>query len=337
MKVDSIKIGVLGAGAWGTALAQQLSFSHEVMLWGRDPNLVQQIDFYKENKKYLAGYPLNASLKYTAHLHEVVNFSNFLLIVTPINSLREILYFLKKSVINLPFIWACKGLEEKTSLFAHQVVQQVWGENAPACGVLSGPSFAKEVVQGLPTATVLASVYPDFLQQSASWLHSERFRVYTSQDVVGVELGGAVKNILAIATGMSDAMGFGLNARAALMTRGLSEIARLGATLGAKLETLMGLSGMGDLILTCTGDLSRNRQVGQQLAKGYSLDTILKNLGHTAEGVLTTKAIWKLAQKLKIDMPITEVVYQVLYEQAQPLEQVNALLKREARQENTFG
>ncbi len=333
MNRDSIRVGVLGAGAWGTALAHQFSSFHPVMLWGRDPELMQQIDLNKENKKYLSGFLLNPMLRYTSDLEEICRFSDFLLIVTPINSLREMLYFFKKSVINLPFIWACKGLEEKTSLFAHQIVQEILGKNAPPCGVLSGPSFAKEVVQGLPTAIVLASENPDFLKKYAPLLHSERFRVYTSQDVIGVELGGALKNILAIATGMNDAMHFGLNARAALITRGLSEMSRLGAALGAKLETLTGLSGLGDLILTCTGDLSRNRQVGQQLAQGLSLDEILAHLGHTAEGVLTTKAIRQLARTLHVEMPITEVVYQVLYKQACPDKQVHALLKREARQE----
>ena len=232
-------------------------------------------------------------------------------------------------------VWACKGFEAGSSKLPHQVAAETLRGATPR-GVLSGPSFAREVALGLPTAVALASTDGSFAHDAALALHSGRLRVYDSVDVIGVELGGAVKNVLAIAAGISDGMGFGHNARAALITRGLAEIARLGLTLGGRMETFMGLTGMGDLILTCTGDLSRNRQVGLRLASGTSLNDILTGLGHVAEGVNTAREVVQLARLHKVDMPIACAVYQVLFEGVSPKTAVEDLLNREPKAESRF-
>jgi glycerol-3-phosphate dehydrogenase (NAD(P)+) len=227
----------------------------------------------------------------------------------------------------IPLVWLCKGFETETALLAHQVVAEILPATFPR-GVLSGPSFAQEVAQGLPTALVLASDDVQFARHAAQSLHNPRLRIYASNDVVGVEVGGAVKNVLAIAAGISDGMGFGYNTRAALLTRGLSEMTRLGIKLGGRAETLGGLSGVGDLILTCTGDLSRNRKVGLLLAQKYDLPSILRELGHVAEGVYTVRAVHQLVQKLGVEMPICEAVYRILYEQVEAASAVEELLNR---------
>ena len=258
--------------------------------------------------------------------------ANYILLAVPIAALRATLRQIAAKSQPVPVIWACKGFEAETSQLPHQVIAETLPQDFPR-GVLSGPSFALEVARGLPTALTLASNDGEFSKQAAQALHHARLRIYSSTDVVGVEVGGAVKNVLAIAAGIADGMGFGHNARAALITRGLAEMSRLGLKMGGQAETLGGLSGAGDLILTCTGDLSRNRQVGIMLAQKHSLPNILQQLGHVAEGVYTAREVHKLAQRLAVDMPICTAVYRVLHEQMSAASAVENLLSRSPNSE----
>lgn len=322
-----MNITVLGSGAWGTALAISLVQRHDVMLWARNAQQVIDMRSSRKNQRYLPDMTLPQELKLDHDLSNALKDAQMLVLAVPISALRETLKKIAQLPAPVPVIWLCKGFEEETSLLAHQVVAELLPENFPR-GVLSGPSFAQEVAKGLPTALVLASEDLDFATQAAQSLHNPRLRIYTSNDVVGVEVGGAVKNVLAIAAGISDGMGFGYNTRAALLTRGLSEMTRLGIKLGGRAETLGGLSGVGDLILTCTGDLSRNRNVGLLLAKKYDLPSILKELGHVAEGVYSVRAVHQLVQKLGVEMPICEAVYRILYENVDAASAVESLLNR---------
>jgi glycerol-3-phosphate dehydrogenase (NAD(P)+) len=333
-----MKITILGAGAWGTALAISLAARHQVMLWGRNEEAMRLCAEHHENSA-LPGMPLPDQLVVTAdfnaalaHVTAGVDAKDALLIVaTSVAGLRPLTQQLKSLPIpNL--VWLCKGLEENTQLLPHQVVHKALGDQV-AVGALSGPSFAQEVARGMPCALVIASDNAALREQVVSAVHSGTVRVYTSDDLVGVEVGGAVKNILAIATGVIDGLGFGLNARAALITRGLAEITRLGIALGGKAETFMGLTGMGDLILTCTGDLSRNRKVGLALSQGKQLDTIIAELGHVAEGVRCAQAVRTLAHKRGVEMPITDAVASVLFDGGTPQEMVMRLLSRDPRDE----
>ncbi|PRC94452.1 NAD(P)H-dependent glycerol-3-phosphate dehydrogenase [Solimicrobium silvestre] len=326
-----MKITILGAGAWGSALAIALAPRHQVILWGRNSEVIQQADQTRQHQ----GFTLPPSLQLSADFNQAlahVNQSDSLLIVaTSVAGLRPLSQALKAhSVPNL--IWLCKGLEEGSLLLPHQVVQQELGDTLP-CGALSGPSFAQEVALGKPCALTIASNFPVLSDLVVSALHSSAMRVYSSDDVVGVEVGGAVKNILAIATGVADGLGLGLNARAALITRGLAEITRLGQALGGKLETFMGLTGMGDLILTCTGDLSRNRRVGLALAQGKPLAQIVQELGHVAEGVRCAQAVQSLSRQYGVDMPITDAVAGVLFDGDSTADMVRRLLARDAKAE----
>lgn len=329
-----MNISVLGAGAWGTALAISLASKNQVMLWGRNDDAMQTAQNQRENTHYLPGYALPSTLTATSDFDAAVRHAlddGLLIIATSVSGLRPSLekcrpYELKNVV------WLCKGFEEGTGLLPHQVVKQVLGEEILA-GALSGPSFAQEVAQGLPCALTIASTSKTLCEQVVSAAHSQSLRVYTSDDVIGVEVGGAVKNILAIATGVADGLGLGLNARAALMTRGLAEISRLCLALGGKLETLMGLTGVGDLILTCTGNLSRNRKVGLALAEGKSLETIVKELGHVAEGVRCAQAVRAMAQQLKVEMPIADAVAGVLFDNVPTTQMIERLLSRNAKSE----
>jgi glycerol-3-phosphate dehydrogenase (NAD(P)+) len=271
-------------------------------------------------------------LRFEPSLASALDAAHLVLAVVPSAGLRPLLLELTTLAPGVPVVWACKGFEAGSHKLPHQVADEVLASVTPK-GVLSGPSFAREVALGLPTALTLASLDKDFARQTALALHSHRLRVYASSDVTGVELGGAVKNVLAIAAGISDGMQFGHNARAALITRGLAEITRLGLALGGRQETFMGLTGMGDLILTCTGDLSRNRQVGLKLAQGQSLEDILSALGHVAEGVNTAREVLQLARQFQVDMPITQAVYQVLFEGVAPKTAVEELLSREPKAE----
>ena len=268
----------------------------------------------------------------TEELPSALAQSDIALLATPTSGLREVLERLRAPRSKRPVIWACKGFEQATGKLPHEVVAEMLGRDA-ACGALSGPSFALEVAQGRPTALTLAAGDAEFAKRLARELHQPTLRVYFSTDLMGVEISGAVKNVMAIAAGISDGLGLGLNARAALITRGLAELTRLGVALGGRLETFMGLAGAGDLILTCTGELSRNRRVGMLLAQGESLDAILKQLGHVAEGVYSARAIEALAAEKRVDMPITRAVCAVLFRGTPPRAAAQELLARDPREE----
>lgn len=317
----------MGAGAWGTALAISLSQRHRVTLWARNAQQIAEMQSSRNNHRYLPGIPLPQELELTADMAAAMRNAQMIVLAIPISALRETASRVAGLPSPVPVVWLCKGFEEQTTLMAHQVVAQVLPPAFPRA-VLSGPSFAQEVAHGLPTALVLASADIEFARQAAQQLHNPRLRIYTSTDVVGVEVGGAVKNVLAIAAGISDGMGFGYNTRAALLTRGLREMTRLGIKLGGRAETLGGLSGVGDLILTCTGDLSRNRKVGLLLAKQHALPFILRELGHVAEGVYSVKGVHQLVKNTGVEMPICEAVYRILYEQEDVTSAVEALLNR---------
>ncbi|MCM2565797.1 MULTISPECIES: NAD(P)H-dependent glycerol-3-phosphate dehydrogenase [Janthinobacterium] len=328
------KITILGAGAWGTAVAMALAGRHDVLLWGRNGDAMAAMAASGENS-YLPGFPLPPQLRISADFDAAVAHAGgehgILIAACPVAGLRPMLQQLKdKAIGNL--VWLCKGFEGGTGLLPHQIVQEVLGDNIPG-GALSGPSFAQEVARGLPCALTIASHSAALRSAVVSALHGGTIRVYASDDLVGVEVGGAVKNVLAIATGVADGLGLGLNARAALITRGLAEITRLGTALGGQTETFMGLTGMGDLILTCTGDLSRNRRVGLGLAQGKALDTIVAELGHVAEGVPCAKAVRELARRMGVEMPITNAVAGVLFDGDLPHVMVQQLLSRDPRAE----
>lgn len=326
-----MRIAVLGAGAWGTALAISLVEGHRVTLWSRDADQVALMSAARENRRYLPGCPLPEALLLTADFEEALLQADLALVVTPLAGLRDTVARLAGVAAPPPFLWACKGLEARTGLLPHQVVAAV----APdlQSGVLTGPSFADEVARGLPAAITLAAADESFAREMTRALNGPRLRLYANGDLVGAEVGGAVKNVLAIACGISDGLGLGLNARAALMTRGLAEITRFGAALGARRETFMGLAGMGDLILTCTGDLSRNRRVGLALARGQALETITRDLGHVAEGVSTTREVSRRARELAVDMPITDAVCAVLDGRLTPADAVATLMARDPKAE----
>ncbi|HWS13576.1 MAG TPA: NAD(P)H-dependent glycerol-3-phosphate dehydrogenase [Rhodocyclaceae bacterium] len=326
-----MKIAVLGAGAWGTALALTFVRAHPVTLWVWDPAEAAALRRDRENRRFLSGHPFPAALGVEAEIGAAVRDADLALIATPVLGFRGTLRSLREAGCAVPVIWACKGLEAGTGKLLHQVVAEELGDIA--CAALSGPSFAEEVARGLPTAVTLASRDLDFARHWVSVLNSPRLRLYANDDVIGVEVGAAVKNILAIAAGISDGLGFGLNARAALLTRGLAEIARLGLALGGRQHTFMGLAGMGDVVLTCTGDLSRNRRVGLALAKGQPLDAILQDLGQTAEGVNTARAVASLAERIGVDMPITHAVNGILFEGLPADRAVEQLLARDPKVE----
>lgn len=322
-----MNITVIGAGAWGTALAISLSANHRVTLWARDAQQIEAMRATHRNQRYLPETVLPDGLELSADFSAALAEAELVIIAVPTAALRATLQQIARSGHRCGVVWVCKGFEAETSLLPHQVAEQELPRGY-YYGVLSGPSFAQEVARGLPTALTLASSDESFAQRMVQALHHPRLRVYASNDVVGVEVGGAVKNVMAIATGVCDGMGLGLNARAALITRGLAEITRLGLKLGGRQETLGGLSGVGDLILTCTGDLSRNRQVGLLLAQQHDLPEILRMLGHVAEGVYTVREVHRLAQRLGVEMPICEAVYRVLYQQVPVGEVVSDLLSR---------
>ena len=327
-----MNIALLGAGAWGTALAIAFAGKHQVTLWSREADVAVDLQETRENKRFFPGYCLPDSVKVETDFAAAVAGAELLVVSTPIAGLRPTAEMLKQIGCTTPLIWVCKGFEAGTGKLPHQVVREVLGEQA-ICGALSGPSFAEEVASGQPTAVSLAANEPAFARETARQLHTTRLRIYANDDLVGVEVGGAVKNVLAIATGVCDGLGFGLNSRAALMTRGLAEIARLGQALGAQRETFLGLAGMGDLILTCTGDLSRNRRVGLALADNKSLSQILEELGHVAEGVYTAREVDRLAGELAVDMPISRAVSAVLDGRISAAQAVEQLMARDPKEE----
>jgi glycerol-3-phosphate dehydrogenase (NAD(P)+) len=328
-----MKIAVLGAGAWGTALAISLAARHEVHLWTRNPAQFAEMAEERVNRRYLPGFPFPDAQRIELKLEQALDQADLALVVVPTAGFRQVVRQMAELGAKMPLVWACKGFEAGTAKLPHQVVAEELGGKTQ-CGALSGPSFAQEVAKGLPTALTLASRDEPFAHAMALELHSPRLRVYSSPDVVGVEVGGAVKNVMAIAAGISDGMGYGYNARAALITRGLAEIGRLGVVMGGRPETFMGLTGAGDLILTCTGDLSRNRTVGLRLARGEKLEAILGDLGHIAEGVNSAAEVLRLAQSMDVEMPITRAVCQVLFEGMPPGKAVEGLLNREPKAEN---
>jgi glycerol-3-phosphate dehydrogenase (NAD(P)+) len=323
-----MKIAILGSGAWGTALAVSFAARHRVTLWSREAEEIEAMARERCNQRFLPDVPLPAGLGLSTSLNEAVADAELVIVAVPVAGLRNTLQQLAKLSSPISVIWVCKGFESGTSQFPHQIAEEILPPSFPR-GVLSGPSFAQEVARSQPTAMTLASNDGEFAQRTAKALHHSRLRIYSSTDVVGVEIGGAVKNVLAIAAGICDGMQMGLNARAALLTRGLAEMTRLGLQMGGRAETLGGLSGVGDLILTCTGDLSRNRQVGMLLAQHKSLSNILNELGHVAEGVYTAREVHSIAQQHSVDMPICEAVYRVLYENLAADKAVEALLNRQ--------
>jgi len=326
-----MKIALLGAGAWGTALAIRLADEAEVHLWTRNPDHAAKMIGSGVNDRYLPGYSLSG-LAVGADLAEACTKADYLIAAVPTTGFRDLLRQLRLAGIRAPLIWLCKGFEPGTMKLSHEVLEEEWPGHTQAAA-LSGPSFAQEVAAGQPAALTIASFEAEFARQAAQDLHRSRLRIYSSHDLIGVEVGGAVKNVIAIAAGISDGLGFGLNARAALITRGLAEISRLGLRLGGRADTFMGLSGMGDLILTCTGDLSRNRNVGLKLAQGESLEGILRELGHVAEGVTTAREVARLAHEMGVEMPITEAVREIIVQELPPKEAVSALLNREIKDE----
>jgi len=327
----SVRVTVVGAGAWGTALAMALNARHGVTLWAREPSVVQELKERRENSRFLPGVVLPDSLRIEGDLGSAASDSDLLIVAAPLVGLRDTLRKIREVTVSPRLIWVCKGFEPGSGKLPHQVVEEEFG--SIPCGVLTGPSFADEVARGLPTAAAVASRDGAFAQGIATELHGSRLRLYANDDLIGAEIGGAVKNVMAIAAGISDGLGFGYNARAALMTRGLAEMARLGVAFGAQAATFMGLAGMGDLILTCTGDLSRNRRVGLELAKGRTLQDILADLGHVAEGVSTAKEVVRLAALKGVDMPITAAVDSILHSGESAVDIVERLLSRDPKSE----
>lgn len=333
-----MKIAVLGAGAFGTAMALAASDRHEVTLWLRDAQQADTLNRSRVNERYLPGHPLPPAVRVScAPLGAWVAEQDLLVVATPMAALRGVLQAIAPWCTGRPVAWLCKGFEHSTGqagCLAHEVQAQV----APGVlgGALSGPSFAQEVAARQPTALVAASVHAACQAAMVQAFHGPALRLYVNDDIAGVEVGGAVKNVLAIAAGLCDGLQLGLNARAALITRGLAEITRLGMALGARPDTFMGLSGLGDAVLTTTGDLSRNRRVGMALASGMTLAQAVASLGHVAEGVYTARTAVQRAQALGVEMPIAEAVVALLEGQTTPDQAVATLMGRGLRQENAL-
>lgn len=330
---DKRAIAVLGCGSWGTALALQLARNEQtVWLWGHDAKEVAELQKHRCNKRYLPDILFPENLTVTHELQTALKLTNDILLVVPSHAFRSVLIQLKPLINQHTRIaWATKGLDPQSHQLLHVVTKEILGEVPSA--ILSGPSFAKEVAKGLPTAVAVASTTESFAKDLVNYFHSKTFRIYTSSDIAGVELGGAMKNVLAIAVGIADGLNFGANARAALITRGLAEMIRLGLALGAQRETLMGLAGVGDLVLTCTDDQSRNRRVGLAIGRGSKVEEAEKNIGQVVEGIRTAKEIFYLAKQHNVDIPICEQVYRMLHEDVTPQEAVINLLSREQRNE----
>ncbi len=331
--VEMAQIAVLGAGSWGTALSLVLCRNgHGVRLWGHDPQEIAALTRDRENRRFLPGHPFPEALHPTADLDQALAGATDCLVVVPSQAFRSVVRQLAAHLPNgLGLAWATKGLDTATGQLLHLVAQEELGERPLA--VISGPTFASEVARGLPTAVTVAANQPGFAARIAALLHGPTLRAYTSLDLVGVQIGGAAKNVLAIAAGIADGLGFGANARAALVTRGLAELIRIGTALGGRPETFMGLAGLGDLVLTCTDDQSRNRRLGLALARGQGLEAARATIGQEIEGVITSRSICQLAAELGVEMPISEQVYRVLYEGISPLAATQALLEREPKAE----
>ena len=329
-----MKITIIGAGAWGTALAIHFaSHNHQVAMWARNAEHLSAMQAERENKRYLPGFKLPDSLTAHSDLDAALEGSELVMVVTSVAGLRDSVELLKQhGAGHLPVVTACKGFELDTGLLTFQVVKEVLPDNEKI-GVLSGPSFAQELAKQLPCAVVLASENEPWINEMVQELNTPVMRLYANTDIIGVAVGGAVKNVMAIATGLSDGLEYGLNARAALVTRGLAEITRLAVAMGAQPKTLMGLAGIGDLILTCTGALSRNRKVGLGLAEGKELHQVLREIGHVAEGVPTIDEVFETACRYQIDMPITQMLYQLVRKELPVEEVMERLMMREAKSE----
>ncbi len=326
-------VAVLGAGSWGTALAIQLARNgHQVRLWGHDPAHVQRLGELRENTEYLPGFELAANISPEESLQAAIADCKFLLVAIPSKGFRSLLQDLKPLIDDdVALFWASKGFEIDTGLLLHEVIQQVLPEHR--YGVISGPTFASEVARGLPAAIACAGNDEATTAAFAERLRGHHFRAYTTTDIIGVELGGALKNVLAIAVGVADGLGFGANTRAALMTRGLSEIMRLSTRIGAQQETMMGLAGLGDIILTCTDNQSRNRRFGLAIGRGKTVPQAEIEVEQTVEGLRAAKAIYNKARQLQLDLPIINEVYRLLYENKNPQDAVRDLEKRPQGQE----
>ena len=329
------KIAILGAGSWGTSLAILAARNGcQTLLWGHNPDHMAVLEKDRQNKRYLPEQPFPVNLAVTSDLAEVAAYSNLILVCVPSHAFKNTLIKLKPYLSEeVKIAWATKGFNPDDGSLLHEIVAEIFSAQTPAA-ILSGPSFACEVAANLPTAITIASSQPDFAKELACILHGGLFRTYTSSDIIGVEVGGAVKNVLAIAAGIADGLGFGANTRAALITRGLNEIIRLGVKLGGKQETFMGLAGLGDLVLTCTDNQSRNRRFGLALGLGKDRTEAIQEIGQEIEGVFAARETYLLSKKYAIDMPITEQTYKVLYEGLAPRTAVQNLLAREQKAES---
>ena len=325
---------VIGGGSWGTALSRLLAANgRHVRLWVRDPALAARIEVGRENPRFLPGARLDSRIRTTADLGEALDEAALIVSALPSHVVRTVMAEAATHVDGgTVVVSASKGIEEESLKRMTEVLEEVLGR-ADGLAVLSGPSFAAEVARGVPTAVTVAAQDPEVAESVCEAFSAPRFRVYTSDDVVGVELGGSVKNVVAIATGIADGLEYGSNARAALITRGLAEISRLGTALGGQRLTFMGLAGLGDLVLTCTGDLSRNRTVGLRLGRGESLETILEDMKQVAEGVRSTRSVRDLAARNGIEMPIVDQVHEMLYHAKSPQVVVEELMTRESKPE----
>lgn len=333
-----LSIAVLGAGSWGTALAALLArHDYPTVIWGRNAEQVDAIDKRHENQRYLPGVKLPESLRATTDLSAAVSSADLVLVVTPSHAFNQTLQALAPHLRKGAGVaWATKGFEPGSGRFLHEVAEQILGPQVPLA-VVTGPSFAREVALGLPTAITVHSDDEDFALVVAEALHGPAFRAYTGSDMLGAELGGAMKNVLAVATGIADGMNLGLNARAGLITRGLNEMLRLNVALGGRAETLMGLAGLGDLVLTSTGDLSRNRRLGLALGRGQSLSEAVAEIGQVVESVDTVDEVMRLAVRHDIELPISELVQRVLHQQITPAEGLKIILSREQKPEYPEG
>ena len=335
---DVSKVAVLGAGSWGTALASLLARNGlHTTIWGRNEAQIKNINNLHENTRYLPGIVLPENLKASTNLADTVSDADLILVVTPSHAFNETLLalapFCKEGV---GVAWATKGFEPGSGRFLHEVAEELLGKDIPLA-VVTGPSFAKEVALGLPTAVTVHSDNSEFAQMLAEALHGPSFRAYTGNDMMGAELGGAMKNVLAVATGVADGMELGLNARAGLITRGLNEMLRLNHALGGRAETLMGLAGLGDLVLTSTGDLSRNRRLGLALGKGQSIEEAVAAIGQVVESIQTCDEVMRLANRFEMDLPISDLVNKVLHQEITPQEGLKIILSREQKPEYPEG
>jgi glycerol-3-phosphate dehydrogenase (NAD(P)+) len=328
-------ISILGAGSWGTALALQAARNGcETMLWGHNPQHISQVKQARENQRYLAGFNFPANLYVTDNLQQAVSFSELILLAVPSHAFKNTLIAIQPFLTeNSQIAWATKGFDSETGELLSQVSLAILGNNINTA-VISGPTFAKEVAAGLPTALTIASTSESLANQLTDILHNHCFRIYTSTDIIGVQVGGACKNVLAIAAGIADGLGFGANTRAALITRGLNEIMRLGIKLNGQADTFMGLTGLGDLILTCTDNQSRNRRFGLALGQGQSQQQALTEIAQEVEGIGAAREAYLLSKHYQVEMPITEQVYKVLFENLEPKLAVQNLLTRDQKPEN---